>query len=163
VLACNAYGDDHLDGTLTYCRQEQQRSAIGEQVLHQCLMQGREGKISQPTSKQLRVCNILFTAPRRAKLLMQGTDMFTSAAAATAAASQQPTRRVSGVLAAEPQLRTQHSRPSAVAQPAAAAHSGGGASRRGGDNIVPQHSWGHATSAAAAAAAAALRLCLRLP
>jgi hypothetical protein len=34
VLACNAYGDDHLDGVLTYCRREQQRSLIGEQVLH---------------------------------------------------------------------------------------------------------------------------------
>ncbi|WIA19930.1 hypothetical protein OEZ85_005819 [Tetradesmus obliquus] len=29
VVACNAYGDDHTDATLTYCRQEQQRSVIG--------------------------------------------------------------------------------------------------------------------------------------
>jgi hypothetical protein len=29
ILACNAYGDDHTDGALTYCRQEQQQSVIG--------------------------------------------------------------------------------------------------------------------------------------
>lgn len=29
-LSCNAYGDDHLDGGLTACRQEQQGSIIGE-------------------------------------------------------------------------------------------------------------------------------------
>jgi hypothetical protein len=29
VLSCNAYGDDHLDGGLTCCRQEQQGSIIG--------------------------------------------------------------------------------------------------------------------------------------
>jgi hypothetical protein len=29
VLACNAYGDDHLDGGLTACRKEQQASIIG--------------------------------------------------------------------------------------------------------------------------------------
>lgn len=29
ILACNAYGDDHLDGGLTACRKEQQASIIG--------------------------------------------------------------------------------------------------------------------------------------
>jgi hypothetical protein len=29
VLSCNTYGDDHLDGGLTCCRQEQQGSIIG--------------------------------------------------------------------------------------------------------------------------------------
>lgn len=33
VLGCNAYGDDHLDGGLTCCRQEQQGSIIGESTL----------------------------------------------------------------------------------------------------------------------------------
>lgn len=30
ILNCNAYGDDHLDGGLTSCRQEQQASIIGK-------------------------------------------------------------------------------------------------------------------------------------
>lgn len=33
VLSCNAYGDDHLDGGLTCCREEEQGSIIGELTL----------------------------------------------------------------------------------------------------------------------------------
>lgn len=37
VLGCNAYGDDHLDGGLTSCRQEQQGSIIGKGGEHKQL------------------------------------------------------------------------------------------------------------------------------
>jgi hypothetical protein len=38
VLACNAYGDDHTDGALTYCRNEHQRSVIGEWLECACML-----------------------------------------------------------------------------------------------------------------------------
>jgi hypothetical protein len=53
VLSCNAYGDDHLDGGLTCCREEQQGSIIGE--LTRCTTSLR-CKCKQATVSAVRRC-----------------------------------------------------------------------------------------------------------